>query len=337
MTPVQQFDAELTAKIFATMEKHKEVFFVVRLHSSQSAASLPPVYDSDPLINCDLMDGRDAFLTLARDKHYEFSSLRRAKFSSLAMLYELHNCNNPERFMYNCNNCKRALVDRRYHCSECDDFDLCVTCYQQEGHIHKMDKIEFGDLMSNVDGEVNNTSGSCLTSAGDMDGNNDSNSSGSTNITASESRRLSIQRCIQSLSHACVCRDANCRRPACLKMKRVVQHAKGCKRKNSPNASQMSQCQICKQLIALCCYHAKHCLEPPAKCPVPYCQNFKQKIQQQQLQQRFQQAQILQRRIASMSQNSQSNTSNTVNSSSYNSVNVFKLTYFQILTFFSSK
>ena len=36
------------------------------------------------------MDGRDAFLTMARDRHLEFSSLRRCKYSSLAMLYELH-------------------------------------------------------------------------------------------------------------------------------------------------------------------------------------------------------------------------------------------------------
>ena len=31
---------DLSAKIFHTMEKHKEVFFVIRLHSAQSAASL---------------------------------------------------------------------------------------------------------------------------------------------------------------------------------------------------------------------------------------------------------------------------------------------------------
>jgi len=30
----------LSTKIYATMEKHKEVFFVIRLHSAQSAASL---------------------------------------------------------------------------------------------------------------------------------------------------------------------------------------------------------------------------------------------------------------------------------------------------------
>ena len=99
---------DLSTKIFTTMEKHKEVFFVIRLHSVQAAASLGPVVDPDPLISCDLMDGRDAFLTLARDKHYEFSSLRRCKYSSMAMLYDLHN-QGTDRFVYTCNNCKSQV------------------------------------------------------------------------------------------------------------------------------------------------------------------------------------------------------------------------------------
>lgn len=69
-------------------------------------------------MNCDLMDGRDAFLTLARDKHYEFSSLRRAQFSTLSMLYELHNQGN-DKFVYTCNHCKNH-VETRYHCTICD-------------------------------------------------------------------------------------------------------------------------------------------------------------------------------------------------------------------------
>lgn len=64
------------------------------------------------------MDGRDAFLTLARDKHYEFSSLRRAQFSTLCMLYELHN-QGQDKFVYTCNNCKNH-VETRYHCTICD-------------------------------------------------------------------------------------------------------------------------------------------------------------------------------------------------------------------------
>lgn len=90
-------------------------------------------------------------------------------------------------------------------------------------------------------------------------------------------------------------------------MKRVVQHAKSCKRKSNqqggPAAQTTPGCPICKQLIALCCYHAKHCTEN--KCPVPYCINIKHKLRQQQLQQRLQQAQILKRRIASMASMSQ--------------------------------
>lgn len=64
------------------------------------------------------MDGRDAFLTMARDRHYEFSSLRRAQFSTLSMLYELHNQGN-DKFVYTCNNCKNH-VETRYHCTVCD-------------------------------------------------------------------------------------------------------------------------------------------------------------------------------------------------------------------------
>lgn len=106
---------DLTAKMFESMEKHKDEFFVIRLHSAQSAASLPvsfsfhfnfehlmnernvfffylqPIQDPDPLIRCDLMDNRETFLKLAYNRNLEFSSLRRTKFSTLCMLYELHN------------------------------------------------------------------------------------------------------------------------------------------------------------------------------------------------------------------------------------------------------
>ncbi|XP_057648062.1 histone acetyltransferase p300-like [Chionomys nivalis] len=106
------------------------------------------------------------------------------------------------------------------------------------------------------------------------------------------SRRLSIQCCIQSLVHACQCRNASCSLPSCQKMKRVVLHTKGCKRKTN------GECPICKQLYALLCYHAKHCQEN--KCPVPFCFKIKQTIRQQELQHQLQQAQMLRRRITSM-------------------------------------
>ncbi|XP_066511309.1 CREB-binding protein-like [Hoplias malabaricus] len=257
---------DLSQKLYATMEKHKEVFFVIHLHSGPMVNTLPPIMDPDPLLTCDLMDGRDAFLTLARDKHWEFSSLRRCKWSTMCMLVELHN-QGQDRFVYTCNECKHH-VETRWHCTVCEDFDLCINCYNTKGHEHQMVKWGLG-----LDDDSNSQSGEASKSP-------------------QESRRLSIQRCIQSLVHACQCRNANCSLPSCQKMKRVVQHTKGCKRKTNGG------CPVCKQLIALCCYHAKHCQEN--KCPVPFCLNIKHKLRQQQLQHRLQQAQMMRRRMATM-------------------------------------
>ncbi|XP_029914893.1 CREB binding protein b isoform X4 [Myripristis murdjan] len=257
---------DLSQKLYATMEKHKEVFFVIHLHAGPVINTLPPIMDPDPLLTCDLMDGRDAFLTLARDKHWEFSSLRRCKWSTMCMLVELHN-QGQDRFVYTCNECKHH-VETRWHCTVCEDFDLCINCYNTKGHEHQMVKWGLG-----------------------LDDDNNSQSAEASK-SPQESRRLSIQRCIQSLVHACQCRNANCSLPSCQKMKRVVQHTKGCKRKTNGG------CPVCKQLIALCCYHAKHCQEN--KCPVPFCLNIKHKLRQQQLQHRLQQAQMMRRRMATM-------------------------------------
>lgn len=97
---------------------NSQVFFVIRLIAGPTANSLPPITEPDPLMACDLMDGRDAFLTLARDKHLEFSSLRRSKWSSMCMLVELHN-QSQDRFVYTCNECKHH-VETRFHCTVCE-------------------------------------------------------------------------------------------------------------------------------------------------------------------------------------------------------------------------
>ncbi|CAG0891726.1 unnamed protein product [Darwinula stevensoni] len=254
-----QKGSDLNSKIFATMEKHKEVFFVIRLHSAQSAASLENLVDPDPLLDCELMDGRDAFLTLARDKHLEFSSLRRAKYSTMIMLHELHNQGHD--VVYTCNRCQ-ANVGSGYHCTVCEDYDLCVACYEKEQHPHKMEK--FGPLSE------------------------EGPSGERTTATTTDQ----IKRCIQSLVHACQCRDANCRLPSCLKMRRALAHTKGCKKKSN------NGCQICKQLITLCCYHAKHCQEKD--CRVPFCNNIKHKLKQQQAAARIQQDALTRRRMAAM-------------------------------------
>jgi E1A/CREB-binding protein len=197
------------------------------------------------------MDTRDAFLNFARDKHYEFSSLRRAQFSTMALLYELHT-STTDKFTYNCNTC-RQQCEIRYHCTVCEDFDLCEKCYNIEPkHEHKMER-SVPSIVEDCD-------------------QNSSNPNGKSMASSQLQRQQSMQRCIEALLHAVNCRNANCVNRSCFRYKRVIQHTKECKGKNS-------QCNVCKQVIFLCWYHAKSCMDQ--HCQVPFCTNLKTKIQKQ--------------------------------------------------------
>lgn len=102
------------------------MFFVIRFYNVGEEPT-NKIEDPDPLMQSDIMDGRDAFLTQSRDRHWEFASLRRAKFSTMAMLVELHN-QGSDRFVYNCNICNRQVI-ARYHCTVCEvgsDIDNCL-------------------------------------------------------------------------------------------------------------------------------------------------------------------------------------------------------------------
>ena len=102
-------------------------FLVIYLQDpSISSNALMSTVDPDPVMVCDLMEGRDSFLTMARERHLEFSSLRRVKYSTMVMLYELHN--QGSGFVYTCNAC-RTHVETRYHCSECEVGQCLLRSY----------------------------------------------------------------------------------------------------------------------------------------------------------------------------------------------------------------
>ena len=97
-----------------------QVFFVIYLNDPKlSPSALFSTKDPDPVMMCDLMEGRDLFLTMARERHLEFSSLRRVKYSTMVMLYELHNQCSVASIVDTCSAC-RMHVETRYHCLECE-------------------------------------------------------------------------------------------------------------------------------------------------------------------------------------------------------------------------
>jgi hypothetical protein len=88
--------------------------------------------DLDDIQDSDYWDTRQSFLNLCQGNHYQFDQLRRAKYSSLLVLYHMHNPDAP-KFLPNCHNCFKDINSGvRRHCETCD-WDFCQTCYQNNG------------------------------------------------------------------------------------------------------------------------------------------------------------------------------------------------------------
>ena len=103
---------DLTEKVMQNMTSCRDSFFTIRLQtyktdSSGSADtdrspdnrslmrdSRKKIEEPDPDVHYELMEGRDSFLHMSREKYWEFSSLRRAKYSTMCMVYELHTATN---------------------------------------------------------------------------------------------------------------------------------------------------------------------------------------------------------------------------------------------------
>eukprot|EP00605_Chrysophyceae_sp_TOSAG23-4_P000433 GSChrysophyteH1.ASY1.ANO1.490.1 assembled CDS len=97
--------------------------------------------DPDSNIDAPFVDSRHTFLEMCQFRHYEFSSLRRAKHSSMMLLYHLHN---PYRSNTRpaCVVCRGVIRDIRWHCGDgCPDSDTCQDCYSTTEHCEPEHKL----------------------------------------------------------------------------------------------------------------------------------------------------------------------------------------------------
>jgi hypothetical protein len=88
----------------------------------------PDTSDPDSTIDSPFVDSRHTFLEMCQYRHFQFDTLRRAKHSSLLLLYHLHNSSN-RKLRPQCASCHEPIRDLRWHCDMCTSFDMCDNCH----------------------------------------------------------------------------------------------------------------------------------------------------------------------------------------------------------------
>ena len=83
--------------------------------------------DVDDIQENEHFETRQSFLNLCQGNHYQFDQLRRAKHTSMMVLYHLHNPDAP-KFVPSCTLCHiDILTGYRHHCDTCE-IDFCQNC-----------------------------------------------------------------------------------------------------------------------------------------------------------------------------------------------------------------
>ncbi|XP_050289266.1 histone acetyltransferase HAC1 isoform X5 [Quercus robur] len=203
--------------------------------------------DKDEILESEFFDTRQAFLSLCQGNHYQYDTLRRAKHSSMMVLYHLHNPTAPA-FVTTCNVCHLDIeTGQGWRCEVCPEYDVCNGCYQKGiDHPHRL---------------TNHPS------IADRDAQN------------KEARQIRVQqlrKMLDLLVHASQCRSSHCQYPNCRKVKGLFRHGIHCKTRASGG------CVLCKKMWYLLQLHARACKE--SECNVPRCRDLKEHLRRLQQQ-----------------------------------------------------
>jgi E1A/CREB-binding protein len=200
-------------KTILSGSKRDSVGNTVRDKAVDKSGNPVKVIDDDAEdLDCEFLNNRQAFLNLCRGNHYQFDELRRAKHTSVMVLWHLHNRDAP-RFVQQCVACNREILSgKRYHCNTCPDYDLCAECYKDP-------KVSRGACNHKL-----------VPIAVEADSAKDGKNSGSSQTEEQrQKRQRNLMLHIQLIEHASRCKNAQCTSSNCIKMKNYLQHARLCK------------------------------------------------------------------------------------------------------------
>jgi E1A/CREB-binding protein len=202
--------------------------------------------DDEEELDCEFLNNRQLFLNLCQGNHYQFDQLRRAKHSSMMVLWHLHNRDAP-KFVQQCATCSREiLTGYRFHCPTCADFDQCQECFSNQKVVRHPHQLKAIAVASGQQNEMTNEQ--------------------------RRERQRNIQLHITLLLHASSCNDPKCPSANCAKMKGLMKHGGNCQIKSSGG------CPVCKRIWALLQLHARQC--KAVNCLVPNCMAIRERVRQ---------------------------------------------------------
>ncbi|KAL3526686.1 hypothetical protein ACH5RR_011342 [Cinchona calisaya] len=192
--------------------------------------------ESDVVLDNAILENRHSFLSFCQGNHYQFNTLRRAKHSSMMILYDLHKTT--------CSICfKDIMAETGWHCEICPNFDGCITCYHKSGgvcHNHKLiphlRKADFG-----------------------------------VNEDQAQQEKVFQVVVVNTLSHASRChatRSYPCSYPLCDQTRKLFHHSSQCEIRTAGG------CKFCRKVWKMIYIHSWTCKDPI--CPVPRCVDVKE-------------------------------------------------------------
>lgn len=202
--------------------------------------------DDDEELDCEFLNNRQAFLNLCQGNHYQYDHLRRAKHSSMMVLWHLHNRDAP-KFVQQCATCSREiLAGYRFHCPTCADFDQCQECVSNPKVVRHPHQLKPIPVAAGKQNELTETQ--------------------------RKERQRSISLHMTLLLHAATCTSPKCPSANCTKMKGLLKHGTQCLVKVAGG------CHVCKRIWALLQLHARQC--KAKTCPVPNCMAIRERVRQ---------------------------------------------------------
>jgi E1A/CREB-binding protein len=224
-----------------------------RAFSNTRGPQIGNAVEKDPQFESELFENRQLFLNYCQRNRCQFDDLRKAKHSTMMVLFQLHTPVAP-KFLQQCGACHRDIAHgNRFHCNICANYDLCDECYKPvtsgtwaargARYVHDYSH-SFSRISLKETAEAKKSQ---------------------------EERTKSLQGYLEVLAHVANCPGApSCKLNNCEKMKKLFVHVHTC------DLTYLKGCKVCHRLVSLIIIHARSC-DVRGSCSLPFCDKIRER------------------------------------------------------------